>query len=248
MTVHQPSSQMFYMFDQLLLLSSGRLSYFGPINGVVPFFSGIGLTISLHYNPADFILEKVMNAACQEKIIDAAKSLNKLPKYSDSEFKCSLSQEKASSNCHSLDCWKKESLKSIELHELEDSPQQGYPKVPLHDSDSGRSSWSEPDRSSVLSGNSFCRDDIFSKIGSPRKNAHRKWPTSMWMQIKVLTERNFIEAKHRMLSKLNWIQTVALAIIAGLIWFQPKRTEETIEDIRGWMFFSKLSFLTLLPN
>lgn len=240
MTVHQPSSQMFYLFDQLLLLSGGQLAYFGPTSAVVPFFANIGLTISMHYNPADFILEKVKNSSHQSKIIEAAKSLVKTPKYSDSDYKCSFGEKVDTSHSAKYDdCWKKESLKSIEL-QIDENHHQGYPKV-VHDSDSGRSSWSEPDRSSTFSSNSFCRDDLLNKISSSGSRRQAKWSTSMWTQIQVLTERNFIEAKHRMLSKLNWLQTVVLAIIAGLIWFRPARTEDTMEDIRGWMFFSKFA-------
>lgn len=41
-----------------------------------------------------------------------------------------------------------------------------------------------------------------------------------------------------MLSKLNWVQTVALGLMAGLLWFNLPRTEHAIHDIQGWMFFS----------
>lgn len=58
-TIHQPSSQLFYMFDKLLLLANGQLAYFGKSTHVVPFFEGLGYTISAHYNPADMMMEKI---------------------------------------------------------------------------------------------------------------------------------------------------------------------------------------------
>ncbi|KAK7480394.1 hypothetical protein BaRGS_00028313 [Batillaria attramentaria] len=76
MTIHQPSSQMFFTFHNLLLLSEGQLAYFGPCGNVINFFEEAGHKMDAHYNPADFIIEKLKEGKeVQNQIISAAKQL-----------------------------------------------------------------------------------------------------------------------------------------------------------------------------
>lgn len=41
-TVHQPSAEIFEMFDQVLFLSRGRIQYMGPRESAVDYFASIG--------------------------------------------------------------------------------------------------------------------------------------------------------------------------------------------------------------
>jgi len=42
-TIHQPSSEIFHLFDRLILLAEGRLMYQGPSRELVPYLDTIGL-------------------------------------------------------------------------------------------------------------------------------------------------------------------------------------------------------------
>lgn len=82
-TVHQPSSQMFHLFDRLLLLCRGQTAYFGHTSRVIDFFQDVGLQMKPHYNPADFILEQIKSSPeVREKIIAAARAARKTSSYS----------------------------------------------------------------------------------------------------------------------------------------------------------------------
>ncbi|KAK3702242.1 hypothetical protein QZH41_016770, partial [Actinostola sp. cb2023] len=59
MSIHQPSSQIFHLFDKLLLLCNGKIAFYGKSSRALDFFSSIGLICERHFNPADYILEKV---------------------------------------------------------------------------------------------------------------------------------------------------------------------------------------------
>ncbi|KAL1365101.1 hypothetical protein HN51_013194 [Arachis hypogaea] len=57
MTIHQPSSKLFYMFPKILLLSDGSTLYFGKGELVMNYFYSIGYAPSVAMNPTDFLLD-----------------------------------------------------------------------------------------------------------------------------------------------------------------------------------------------
>lgn len=63
MTIHQPSSRLFYMFHKVLLLSEGNPLYFGKGEEVMAYFASIGFAPPFAMNPSDFLLD-LANGMC----------------------------------------------------------------------------------------------------------------------------------------------------------------------------------------
>ena len=58
-TIHQPRSNIYTMFDKLLLLSKGKTMYFGPRSEAVQYFSSIKYPCPEAFNPADFFVDLI---------------------------------------------------------------------------------------------------------------------------------------------------------------------------------------------
>lgn len=56
-SIHQPRSSIFAMFDDLILLSEGRMLYSGPADQALPYFQQLGHKCPQHYNPAEFLAD-----------------------------------------------------------------------------------------------------------------------------------------------------------------------------------------------
>ncbi|KAJ1933413.1 hypothetical protein GGF37_006738, partial [Kickxella alabastrina] len=57
MTIHQPSARIFNIFDKVILLSQGRIVYFGPTSSAIDYFANIGFQCPMHENPADYFVD-----------------------------------------------------------------------------------------------------------------------------------------------------------------------------------------------
>ncbi|KAG7164317.1 scarlet-like 1 [Homarus americanus] len=55
-TIHQPSSEVFAMFDKLLLLAEGRVAYMGSSSGALEFLDSLGHKCPATFNPADYYI------------------------------------------------------------------------------------------------------------------------------------------------------------------------------------------------
>lgn len=50
-TIHQPATQIFNLFDDLMILKSGRIVYHGPADKVLDKYAEAGFPCPSHYNP-----------------------------------------------------------------------------------------------------------------------------------------------------------------------------------------------------
>ncbi|CAG2101752.1 unnamed protein product [Medioppia subpectinata] len=70
-TIHQPSSQVFALFDHLLLMTNGRLAFMGTRDNAKDFFSSIGYLCSINQNPSDYYMNQLAltsNSGSKERV------------------------------------------------------------------------------------------------------------------------------------------------------------------------------------
>eukprot|EP00736_Rhodelphis_marinus_P008822 Rmarinus@m.3263 len=56
-TIHQPRSSMFELFDQILVLSAGKIVYMGSRSDLIPHMDSIGYPCPNFSNPLDFVID-----------------------------------------------------------------------------------------------------------------------------------------------------------------------------------------------
>ncbi|KAG7164313.1 white-like 1 [Homarus americanus] len=58
-TIHQPSSDIYSMFDRLLLMAEGRVAFLGTTDEALKFFNNLNLRCPEQYNPSDFFIDQL---------------------------------------------------------------------------------------------------------------------------------------------------------------------------------------------
>uniref|UniRef100_A0A6T7S652 ABC transporter domain-containing protein n=1 Tax=Hanusia phi TaxID=3032 RepID=A0A6T7S652_9CRYP len=71
-TIHQPSSDTFHCFDNLLVLANGEIMYQGKAAEMVDYFGELGLKCPPYVNPADHLFMNVLNDVEMEEDGDKA--------------------------------------------------------------------------------------------------------------------------------------------------------------------------------
>ena len=70
-TIHQPSSDLFHLFDRVIILSEGYTIYNGKNTDIIPYLKSNEITMPPYTNPADFLIK----LAIEPKLIDITLSI-----------------------------------------------------------------------------------------------------------------------------------------------------------------------------
>lgn len=60
--IHQPGTEVFALFDDVIILCQGRIAYAGPISNMLDYFAHHGYQCPKYVNPSDFVM---MNVLCE---------------------------------------------------------------------------------------------------------------------------------------------------------------------------------------
>lgn len=82
-TIHQPSSRLYQLFDSVLLLARGQVVYSGKAHDdPLEFFQKFGHVCEPNFNPADFYMEVLKS---DQPVLDKIVSFHRFRKRSDGE-------------------------------------------------------------------------------------------------------------------------------------------------------------------
>ena len=79
--IHQPSSAIWLLFDNVVFMTVGEIVYHGPVRTVVDYFASRGYDCPVKYNPADyimFLLQTLGNAAIADLIAEYRPEMAKI--------------------------------------------------------------------------------------------------------------------------------------------------------------------------
>lgn len=240
--IHQPSSSIFAKFDKLLLIAKGNIVYFGQTNNVTSYFEKCGYSCPAHYNPADFILELMTD---------------------NFESEDESLQNKEEIMRHIIQCWKDNIASKVctpRNKKLINDEENNVEENNLNNNDNeSRKNSLQIENNDLIYVNDKVEeidfDDKNEKNNLIVKNRTqsvsvasnfvennalinaRRWPTNWFEQFLILVVRAFKLRKGHMLSKLNILQILFIALLAGLIWFRIPRTESNIPDFVAAAFF-----------
>ncbi|XP_033762072.1 ABC transporter G family member 22-like [Pecten maximus] len=219
--------------SKYLFLYRSKMAYSGTPQELDHFMRDAGLCCSLAYNPAEYFLELL----CEETLDDNKPVQDKIT----AAFWDRKNTKGSSSNGIGSDV--------THEHALEDSTRQhnGVGK--------SVNSKSTPEIDEAV----FLIEDD-SEMSVVRKSSatkdNQKWSSPYWREFLVLLDRNFHNARRRILFPVGMIQNLYILVICVLIWWRPDRNEDTVKDRLGlffftvvqWAFFALLDAILTFPK
>ncbi|CAF0907610.1 unnamed protein product [Rotaria sordida] len=69
LSIHQSTSQIFQIFDQVMLISEGRIVFMNKPQAAVPYFTSLGYQCPAYFNPADYMIAVISTTVLALKFV-----------------------------------------------------------------------------------------------------------------------------------------------------------------------------------
>jgi ABC-type multidrug transport system ATPase subunit/ABC-type multidrug transport system permease subunit len=211
-SIHQPTSAVFRSFDKLLMLAEGNVVYFGTPVGSLTYLSDLNLKTPDGYNAADHWMDLLV----RDTLVDETEGVRR-----DVDAETTKSEDNGTSRS------------SLYLHRRKSSLEDGNkPRGILIDS------WDNEGIAEQIDGEVEQLSEAEASVDHHLLDDMRKYNTSWITQFRILMHRSMKNSRSAIFTTLNMIKSVALGLVAGLLWFQIEVTEKSVRDISSFFFFS----------
>ena len=193
-TIHQPSSPVFALFDQLLLMAEGRVSYLGQAKAAAKLFESVGFACPSNFNPADHYIRTLAIVPGKER--ECRKRVRKL----------------------------------CEAYER---------------SEAGVETKAITARAAEQRSSSDSSDSNAAVAEVSRARLAKRYKASWMTQFRVLLWRCILgNIREPLLIQVRLQQTLIVAVILGLIYWQTNIEAKTIMNVNGvlFLFITNMTF------
>ncbi|EGF77988.1 hypothetical protein BATDEDRAFT_13539 [Batrachochytrium dendrobatidis JAM81] len=242
-TIHQPRSNIYALFDQLVLLAKGRVVYSGSAQeAVIDHFVHLGFECPLGYNIADYLVDLTMHVGGKNEQED-----------SDTATEVSRPPDSPTSPDHSEQMYTSVQTSPAHSHGRHRSTIRALQETLLF----SRKSRSDAGSPCLLSVSLTMLPDIsnwtalsiqrwFKSVFVNRnqrsnvsmRSTQQRQRASWWIQFKILSGRSFKNLyRNPDLLRTHYIISVVIALICGFLFWKIDNTLAGFQNRLGVMFF-----------
>jgi ABC-type multidrug transport system ATPase subunit len=227
-TIHQPSSSVFFSFDRLMLLSEGKVVYFGTPLESLTYLRNLDLPCPDGYNASDHWMDLLVHDDDDEEQENQNNHDDANKSDTEQQYAWQHSSHKTTSQRrHKLEqAWDKEAL-AKEMDQYMNPIKDPYP-----------SSTTNNNNGNMINKSSSSHQQQQHAIAPRQFLMGNKYNSSWLRQYLILTHRALRNSRSAIFTPLNLCKSLAIGLVAGVLWFQTEYTEQNINNIRSYYFFT----------
>ncbi|XP_023934944.1 ATP-binding cassette sub-family G member 4 [Bicyclus anynana] len=244
-TIHQPSARLFEMFDFLYTLAEGQCIYQGPVPGLVPFLSSMGLHCPSYHNPADYVME-VATGEHGDWVHKLVMAVNK-----GTCGRAQSSSSSSSSNNCNYNNQTKNNVKKEALEIVIDKPTCTVIDMSEPTLNTDKEKQIALPNATNLAPVTCTTSLLDSSESFTKKPVNSGFPTSGWKQFWILLKRTFRSImRDQMLTHLRLCSHTVVGLLIGFLYYDIGHDAAKVMSNAGCIFFTVMftMFTAMMPT